>query len=96
MRTSLVEMQGGSVTELNALATFLQSFGAPGALILFVVGLQREWWVMGSQHREVKDELERVTGLYQRSIDANERRAQWLLRQKIGEIPGSATEQDGI
>lgn len=51
------------VDALGIIIDFLRSTDPVGALLLFIFGLWRGWWVMGPTHKEVLGRLIRVEGI---------------------------------
>lgn len=46
--------------DFKGIAEVLQTTGAIGALVFFILGLVRGWWVMKSHHEEVKQQLKEM------------------------------------
>jgi hypothetical protein len=74
------------------LEALLGPYGVVVLLLLFVVGLQKEWWVMGGQYRTVKDLLESArqnadlkSELLQKAIDATNEAFRELKRKAVRE-----------
>lgn len=41
--------------ELNSITEVIKTTGAIGVLVFFIIGLVRGWWVMKSQHEQLKE-----------------------------------------
>lgn len=50
------------VKEAQATLAILTALGVPGCLLVFIVGLVRKWWVLGSFYKDQADRIERLEG----------------------------------
>lgn len=57
---------------LQQFYTWLQQAGLLGGLIVFIIGLHKEWWIMGSQYRRQTTELEFYKKLAERGTSLAE------------------------
>jgi hypothetical protein len=46
--------------EFKVITDVLQTTGAIGALVFFILGLVRGWWVMKSHHEDIKHQLQEM------------------------------------
>ena len=57
------------LTLLGSLLSFLRDGGIIGCLLLFILGLLKQWWVLGWQYSEMKDLAFRGTEVAERVVD---------------------------
>lgn len=48
--------------QIKAAVSLLTALGVPGCLVLFIVGLVRKWWVLGSFYKEQEQRIDRLEG----------------------------------
>jgi hypothetical protein len=48
--------------QFTSVLGMLNALGVPGCLLLFIVGLIRKWWVLGSFHHDQEKRIERLEG----------------------------------
>lgn len=48
--------------QIRAIMAVLTAVGVPGCLLLFICGLVRKWWVLGSFYRDQEHRIERLEG----------------------------------